>query len=93
MNRPSQPRVLGVAALTVAVVASAIATVYARHEARRHFIELQGLIEARDELNIDWGRLQIEHSTLAAHGRIEALARERLDMQLPEPREVLIVRP
>ena len=93
MSVRRQPGLVAAAVLTLAVLGSAVATIYARHEARRQFIELQELVDARDELNIDWGRLQIEHSTLAAHGRIEALARERLEMRLPAPDEVLIVRP
>ncbi|MGB5586664.1 MAG: cell division protein FtsL, partial [Gammaproteobacteria bacterium] len=53
------------ALLVLALLASSVAAIHARHEARRQFIELQALIDTRDELNIDWGRLQIEHSTWA----------------------------
>ena len=66
------------------MLASAIGAVYARHEARKLFVELQALERTRDELNIDWGRLRIEQGMLATHARVERLASEKLGMHLPE---------
>lgn len=79
--------------LAVAVVGSAIAAVDVRHEARKRFIALQALNRDRDELNIVWRQLQLERSTWATHARIEQLAREKLDMVVPAPSDVEIVRP
>jgi cell division protein FtsL len=42
---------------------------------------------------MDWGRLQIEQSTQASHARVEQLAREQLQMRLPDPREIRVVGP
>ncbi|MEJ2515158.1 MAG: cell division protein FtsL [Gammaproteobacteria bacterium] len=81
------------AGLAMAVVASAVATVDVRHEARQLFIQLQELNRARDELNIVWRQLQIERGTWATHARVEQLAREKLDMIVPPPADVEIVRP
>ncbi len=79
--------------LAVLVLASAVSVVYARHDARQLFIELQQLTAERDTLNIDWGRLQIEHSTWASPGRVEQIATERLGMREPDPARVVIVEP
>ncbi|MGI9263416.1 MAG: cell division protein FtsL [Gammaproteobacteria bacterium] len=79
--------------LVVTVLVSAVAAVYARHESRRLFVELQSLINDRDRLNIDWGRLQIEQSTWASPGRVEQMARSRLRMSVPDPARVVIVQP
>jgi cell division protein FtsL len=79
--------------LVAAVVGSAVAAADARHQARQRFIELQALNRARDELNIEWRQLQIERSTWATHARIEQLAREKLDMDVPSPADVEIVKP
>lgn len=79
--------------LAVLVLASAVSVVYARHDARQLFIELQQLTAERDTLNIDWGRLQIEHSTWASPGRVEQIARERLGMREPDPARVVIIEP
>ena len=70
--------------LVGAVFSSAIGVVLARHESRKLFIELQNLEKYRDEMDIEWGRLQLEESTWATHGRVEQLAIDRLDMIAPE---------
>ena len=44
-------------------------------------------------MNIDWGRLQIEQSTWASPGRVEQVARDRLNMSVPDPSQVVIIRP
>ena len=79
--------------LVVANVLSAIAVVFARHEHRVLFIELTKLEKARDELNIEFGRLQLEQATWAESNRIDQVARNRLGMRFPETREIVVVRP
>jgi cell division protein FtsL len=79
--------------LGLAVFASAIGVVYAKHESRKLFIELQTLQTTRDEMNVEWGQLQLEQSTLATHARIDAVARTKLDMITPAPETVVIVKP
>lgn len=87
--KPHEPFVI--AGLSVAILASGMAAVWAKHHARKQFVELQVLVEARDRLEMDWGRLQIEQSMLANHARVERIAREELAMRLPEPREIRLV--
>lgn len=80
------------AVLAAAILFSALGAVLAKHESRKRFIHLQELIETRDTLNIDWGRLQIEQSTWSTHGRVERLAREQLDMTIPGHEDIMMVR-
>lgn len=82
-----------VAALVAAVLISGLGVVYAKHESRRLFVQLQQLHKQQDDMNAEWGRLQLEQSTWATHGRIERIAREKLDMHIPGPQEIVIVRP
>ncbi|UHQ21040.1 cell division protein FtsL [Lysobacter sp. KIS68-7] len=84
---------LFLAFLIVANVASAIAVVYARHEHRQLFVSFKSLIRERDELNIDFGRLQLEQATWAESNRIDQVARNRLGMVFPEADETVVVRP
>ena len=79
--------------LALVVLVSSLGVVYAKHQSRKLFIELDTLKKERDEMNVEWGRLQLEQSTLATHGRIERSAKERLDMVTPEYKQILIVRP
>ncbi|HYM85920.1 MAG TPA: cell division protein FtsL [Pseudoxanthomonas sp.] len=80
-------------ALILACIASAIGVVYARHRHRLLFVELSGLEKARDELNIEFGRLQLEQATVAESNRIDQIARLRLGMKFPEAGDVVVVRP
>jgi cell division protein FtsL len=84
-------RLVALGLLAAAVIVSGVGTVYAKHHSRTLFVELSRLSEERDTLNIEWGRLQLEQSTWATHGRIEQVARERLGMVLPESGETEIV--
>ncbi len=82
-----------VMALAALVLISSLGVVYAKHQSRKLFVELDLLKKERDEMNVEWGQLQLEQSTLATHGRIEETAKNRLKMVTPEYEEVLIIRP
>jgi cell division protein FtsL len=82
-----------VAALWVAVLGSSLGVVYAKQEARSRFNELQQLVRKRDDLDIEWGQLQLEQSTWATHGRVEQVARDDLGMVTPQATELRIVQP
>ena len=73
MQMKQQPFLL-VFVFAVVCVLSAMALVYTKHDSRKLFIELEGLTHERDNLNIEWGQLQIEQSTWAQHARIEQVA-------------------
>ena len=77
--------------LVLGVMASAIGCVYAKHQSRKLFVELQGLAAVRDELQVNWGRLQIEQSTWSAHARVEQLARKQMKMRSPDPADIRLV--
>lgn len=79
--------------LTLAAVVSAIGVAQSRHQHRLAFAQLSAMERARDELNIEFDRLQIEIATLADTGRIEQQAASRLDMRFPEAADVVVVRP
>ena len=75
----------------VVCVLSAMALVYTKHESRLLFVELEGLTHQRDELNIEWGQLQIEQSTWAQHARIEQVAIDDLSLVRPETTEIFVI--
>ena len=81
------------AVLVVANVVTALLVVRDRHEHRLAFIALNKLDKARDELNIEFGRLQLEQATWAESNRIDQVARTRLGMKFPATDEIVVVRP
>jgi cell division protein FtsL len=79
--------------LWLAVLGSAVQVIYARHEARDIFVHLDKLNAERDSLDIEWGRLQLEQSYWSSHAFVERVANSKLQMTLPQMRDVRIVRP
>ena len=82
-----------VAVLWLGVLGSSLGVIYAKHEARSRFNELQQLTQHRDDLDIEWGQLQLEQSTWATHGRVERVAHDELGMITPQPSELRVVQP
>jgi cell division protein FtsL len=85
-------RVLAALALLVFAVASAIGVVSARQQSRQLFVALSALELERDELNIEYGRLQLEQATWTETNRLEQLARNQLGMVFPGPAETVVIR-
>ena len=53
-------RLPGTLIVGLLLVATALGVVWSRHQSRKVFVELQRLEYQRDELNVEWGRLQLE---------------------------------
>ncbi|GGA50202.1 cell division protein FtsL [Dyella nitratireducens] len=78
--------------LLASVMVSAIAVVWTRHQNRILFVQLSQLQSQRDELNIEYGRLELEQATWAEPRRIDSEARTKLGMFAPRPQDVQLVR-
>lgn len=74
--------------LGVAVVLSGVIVVQTKHQNRTLVHELEQLRAEKAQLETEWAQLQLEEATLAHHGRIERLAREKLGMTEPATTEV-----
>ena len=79
-------------ALVLANVATALLVVRDRHEHRQAFVALSKLERARDELNIEFGRLQLEQATWAESNRVDQVARTRLGMSFPRTEDTVVLR-
>jgi cell division protein FtsL len=79
-------------ALLGAVCASAVGVVYARQQSRALFVELTGLTAERDDLNFEYGRLELEQATAAEANRVEQIARSRFGMVSPQPTATVVIR-
>ncbi len=86
---------LWIAALLLwcAALASAAGAIYAKHRSRELFVQLEALHRQRDNLEIEWGRLQLEQSTWSAHAFVERVATTRLKMAAPDPKGIQVVLP
>jgi cell division protein FtsL len=86
-------RAFTIAILIVAVLGSGIAVVYARQQHRQAYIELNRLVKQRDEINLEFSRLQLEQATWAETNRIEQVATQRLGMISPQGDGVVVLQP
>lgn len=77
--------------LLAVLVACAIGLVTSQHRGRKHFAELEREQNRSRELDIEYGRLQLEASTWGLHQRVEKIAAGTLGMRTPDPRRVRII--
>ena len=79
------------ALLLVAVVLCALSVVTSQHRARKLLNELQKEKEYARQTDVEWGQLQLEQSTWATSARIEKIALQKLQMQMPKSGQIRIV--
>ena len=79
--------------LWVAALASAAGTIYCKHRSRELFRTLEQLNVRRDNLDIEWGQLQLEQSAWSTHAFVERVASTKLRMAMPPAKEIEIVSP
>lgn len=77
--------------LLTATLVSALGVVWTRHESRVLFVGLTALQNQRDELNIEYGRLELEQATYAEPRRIDDEARQKLGMLNPRPQDIRLL--
>ena len=88
----SRGQVFWLSCLVAAVILSGMAVVYAKFLSRSLFVELQQLRATRDQVDLEWGRLQLELATQGALGRVMDIADSRLQMQVPEAEQIVVVK-
>lgn len=78
--------------LLLAVVVCSLSVVTSQHKARKLYIELQKEKDRAQQMDVEWGQLQLEQSTWATPARVEKIAAEQLQMQLPRSGQVQFIR-
>lgn len=78
--------------LLAAVIACALSVVTSQYKARKLFVELQKEKDRAQQMEVEWGQLQLEQSTLAMPARVEKIASSKLQMQLPKSSQMQFIR-
>ena len=88
-------KLLGItlAALWVVALGSAAGAIYSKHRARELFVALERLNNQRDNLEVEWGQLQLEQSAWSTHAFVERVASTKLKMATPPPKDIELVSP
>lgn len=77
--------------LLLIVIVSALSVVTSQNKARKLFAELQKENERAQQMEVEWGQLQLEQSTWAMSARVEKIAVNQLKMQLPEGHQIRFI--
>jgi len=93
MSVGSKLMLFAVPALWCAVLGASGGAIYAKYRARELFVELERLNSTRDDLDAEWGRLQLEQSAWSNYGYVERVASERLHMGIPDSHAIEIILP
>ena len=78
--------------LLIFVIVSAVLVISSQHEARKLVTELEREQIRAQQLEVEWGQLQLEQSTWAAHARLVKIAKERLNMRKPEAASIVVAK-
>ena len=77
--------------LLLVLVVCALGLVTSQHKARKLFSELEREQARARELEVEYGKLQLEASTWGLHARVEKVAAGTLGMRTPDARRVRMV--
>ncbi|WP_293007568.1 cell division protein FtsL [Nitrosomonas sp.] len=77
--------------IILVLIVCALGVVTSQHTVRKLFMALEKEKGIEQKLEVEWGRLQLEQSTLIMHGRIERIAMEHLNMMVPAASSIQIV--
>ena len=77
--------------LLLVLVVCALGLVTSQHKARKLFTELERAEARGRELDVEYGKLQLEASTWGLHARVERVATGTLGMRAPDTLRVRVV--
>jgi cell division protein FtsL len=77
--------------LLLVLVVCALGLVSSQHKSRKLFSELERGQARAQELDVEYGKLQLEASTWGLHSRVERVATGTLGMHTPDARRVRVV--
>lgn len=80
------------ALLLILTIFCALGVVTSQNRARKLFAELQAEKDRAQQMDVEWGRLQLEQSTLVTPGRVESRARQQLQMHIPQSQQIRYIR-
>jgi len=79
--------------LWAGTLVSAAGAIWCTHRTRALFIESERLAAQRDNLDVEWGRLQLEQSAWSTQAFVENVAATRLHMLTPAPQDIRVISP
>lgn len=78
--------------LIVAVLISSLTVIYVTNMHRLTCSQLGSAEQRAHQLQLKWGKLLLEQASLESPSRVERIARAKLDMHLPENKNIMVLR-
>jgi cell division protein FtsL len=89
----SKAEMIGIIALLLVLMVSALAVIYCKNYSRSIFIEIERHERSLDQYEVEWGQMQLELSTLAEQNRVELIAKQRLKLIVPPRDKIIYIKP
>lgn len=77
--------------LLAGIAATALGVVLTTFNSRHLLNQLQQLEQERNQLQVEWGQLLLEQSSLVAQGKMEETAINQLGMEVPAMEHVVVL--
>ena len=77
--------------LLAGIAATALGVVLTTFNSRHLLNQLQKLEQERNQLQVEWGQLLLEQSSLVAQGQMEETAIRELGMEVPNMEHVVVL--
>ena len=89
-NQIGRP-LLVIVVLFIAILVTSVSVIFQSYQYRQLFNTQQQLVAQWDELQVEWGQLLLEQSTLGENSRVEGLAKRKLGMIVPRSENVEMI--
>jgi cell division protein FtsL len=77
--------------LYLVLILVSLGVVTSQHKARKLYFELEQQLDMTKKYDTEFGQLQLEQSTWAMHSRIEELATQKMQMQVPDAKRIQVI--
>jgi cell division protein FtsL len=77
--------------LLTGLLFSALSVVYVTNMSRNYTQQAEHSLHSQNTMQVEYGQLLLEKSTLSSQARIEKLAKKQLNMQIPKTKQVIVV--
>lgn len=74
------------------VLSSALAVAFVSHVCRQKYDQLTALEREKNQLQVAYGKFLLEQSAWGSLQRVETMAKDSLNMQSPQPQDIMMVK-
>ncbi len=81
-----------VTGLVTLLLITALSVILSKYNSRLLYIEIQKKEKKLDGYEVEWGRLQLELTTLTEENRVESVAKKKLQLIMPQRDKIIYLK-